>query len=86
LLGFGVGTRETLDAVSAKHGDPVISRLVDTSTCPEVDLVNVDRHAHREYGVTEPSLMLILPDGHLVLTAPAGRGEAVLAYLDGLGR
>jgi 2-polyprenyl-6-methoxyphenol hydroxylase-like FAD-dependent oxidoreductase len=86
LLGFGAGTRETLDAVTAKHGDLVISRLVDTSTGPEVDLVDVDGHAHREYGVTEPSLMLIRPDGHLALTAPASRGKAVLAYLDGLGR
>jgi 2-polyprenyl-6-methoxyphenol hydroxylase-like FAD-dependent oxidoreductase len=86
LLGFGTATKQALDAVAAKRPDLVTARLLDKSAGPDVDLVDVDGHAHREYTITEPSLILIRPDGHLALTAPAAQGAAVISYLDELGR
>jgi 2-polyprenyl-6-methoxyphenol hydroxylase-like FAD-dependent oxidoreductase len=92
LLGFGADTTGTVDAVVAKHGDIAIGRLVDKApkstvdSVDKVDIVDVDGHAHREYAVTEPTLFLIRPDGHIGVIAAPAQGEAVLGYLANLGR
>ena len=86
LLGFGRATRDVLDAVVAKHGDIAIGRLVDKTPESNVDIVDVDGHAHREYAITEPTLVLIRPDGHIGLIADPAQGDAVLDYLANLGR
>jgi hypothetical protein len=82
LLGFGVETTEALASVRAKHGDLVTSRLIARTAVPDVDLVDVDGHAYREYAIEQPTLVLVRPDGHLGLIAAAEQGTAALAYLD----
>ena len=86
LLGFGEATRATIDKATAEHGDITIGRLVDKTASSTVDIVDVDGHAHREYAVTEPSLFLIRPDGHIGVIAAASQGDAVLDYLANLGK
>jgi 2-polyprenyl-6-methoxyphenol hydroxylase-like FAD-dependent oxidoreductase len=86
LLGFGQETREAIDAVVAKHGDIAIGRLVDKTPESTVDIVDVDGHAYEEYAITEPTLVLIRPDGHIGVLAEAAQGGAVLDYLANLGK
>ena len=90
LLGFGAETSECIEAVVAKHGDIAIGRLVDKSAPSTVDsvvdIVDVDGHAYREYAVTEPTLFLIRPDGHIGVIADPAQGDAVLDYLTNLGK
>src|SRR5207302_8823975 len=86
LLGFGEQTRDAIDAVVAKHGDIAIGRLVDKAPGSTVDIVDVDGHAYREYAVTEPTLCLIRPDGHIGVIADPAQGGAVLDYLADLGK
>jgi hypothetical protein len=86
LLGFGAATRGTVDAVLAEHGDIATGLCIDTQAAPKVDLVDGDGHAHREYAVTEPTLFLVRPDGHLGVVADADQGAAVLDYLTNLGK
>ena len=89
LLGFGQQTRETIDRTLAEHGDITTGRLVDKtpgSTVDTVDIVDVEGHAHREYAVTEATLFLIRPDGHLGVIADPAQGAAILDYLGNLGK
>ena len=86
LLGFGAETRDTIDAVVAKHGDIAIGRLVDKAPESTVDIVDVDGHAYHEYAVTEPTLFLIRPDGHIGVIADPAQCGAVLDYLANLGK
>jgi 2-polyprenyl-6-methoxyphenol hydroxylase-like FAD-dependent oxidoreductase len=86
LLGFGAETGDAIDAVVAKHGDIAIGRLVDKTPESTVDIVDVDGHAYREYAVTEPTLFLIRPDGHIGVIADPAQGGAVLDYLADLGK
>ncbi|HEX4224254.1 MAG TPA: FAD-dependent monooxygenase [Pseudonocardiaceae bacterium] len=51
-----------------------------------VDVVDVEGHAHREYAVSEPTLFLVRPDGHIGVVADPARGQAVLDYLTDLGK
>ncbi|HJP74951.1 MAG TPA: FAD-dependent monooxygenase [Pseudonocardiaceae bacterium] len=86
LLGFGAETRGTIDAALAEHGDIATGLCIDTQAKPTADRVDADGHAHREYAVTEPTLFLIRPDGHIGVIADAAQGAAVLDYLTNLGK
>ncbi|MEV7013518.1 FAD-dependent oxidoreductase [Streptosporangium sp. NPDC051022] len=82
LLGFGADTAGALREVAAARGDAV--RACPVGAGPE-GLLDDRGHARSAYGTTG-ALVLVRPDGHVGLIAPAGDSRAVLGYLDGLGR
>ncbi|MEU4231462.1 FAD-dependent oxidoreductase [Nonomuraea sp. NPDC026600] len=83
LLGFGPGSAQALRDVTAKHQGLVQAYAVDGD---EPGLRDRDGHARRAYGMTDDALVLIRPDNHVALVAPARETAAVLTYLDGLHR
>ncbi|MER5352122.1 FAD-dependent monooxygenase [Kitasatospora sp. NPDC002551] len=72
LLGFGATARPALDALPA-HVHPV----------PLDDPAGT---ARRAYGVTGDALVLVRPDNHIALVAPADGRDTVLGHLAALGR
>ncbi|WP_327675555.1 FAD-dependent oxidoreductase [Kitasatospora sp. NBC_00458] len=83
LLGFGAGSAPALREAAAAHGDAVRVCAVDAG--PE-GLLDDRGHARSAYGITGDALVLIRPDNHVALTAPADDARAVTDYLEGLGR
>ncbi|MEU3462058.1 FAD-dependent monooxygenase [Streptomyces sp. NPDC006733] len=81
LLGFGPGSAAALRESTERHGDSVWSYLIGPGPGGLDDFAG---HAAREYGVTGDALVLVRPDGHIALTAPAGDVRAVDDYLDSL--
>jgi 2-polyprenyl-6-methoxyphenol hydroxylase-like FAD-dependent oxidoreductase len=78
LLGFGAGTAGVLRITAAKYGDTVQPCLI--ADVPD-GLSDHEGHARRAYGVTGDAVVLVRPDGHVALTAPADATGAVLDYL-----
>ncbi|MQS18109.1 NAD(P)-binding protein [Streptomyces kaniharaensis] len=70
LLGFGPGARPALAGLP-DHVRPV-------------PLDDPDGAARQAYGITGDALVLVRPDNHVALTAPATAREDVLAYLTAL--
>ncbi|MFE6662992.1 FAD-dependent monooxygenase [Streptomyces sp. NPDC057697] len=85
LLGFGPGTAGALRAAEAAYGDTVRAYGVDAGA-PR-DLTDDAGHARTAYGVGPATALLVLvrPDNHVALIAPATESGAIGAYLDGLG-
>ncbi|MEV6161148.1 FAD-dependent monooxygenase [Streptomyces sp. NPDC052052] len=86
LLGFGPGTADALRATEAAHGDTVRVCGVDAGTGHGV--TDDGGHARSAYGI-EPGtnvLVLVRPDHHVGLIAPADDGRAVTEYLHRLDR
>jgi 2-polyprenyl-6-methoxyphenol hydroxylase-like FAD-dependent oxidoreductase len=84
LLGFGPGTADALRATEAAYGDAVRAYGVDAGG--PADLTDDAGHARTAYGI-EPgtdALVLVRPDNHVGLIAPAADSRAVGAYLDHL--
>ncbi|MFC1431847.1 FAD-dependent monooxygenase [Streptacidiphilus sp. N1-3] len=82
LLGFGRGAAAALREAVAKHGDLLRAYAVDGGP---VGLLDHQGHARSAYDTAGDALVLVRPDNHVALVAPADRPEAVLNYLDGLG-
>ncbi|TYC66277.1 hypothetical protein EH183_43295 [Streptomyces sp. CB01881] len=70
LLGFGPSTRPALADLPG-HVRPVL-------------LDDPDDAARDAYGITGDALVLVRPDNHIALTAPAAARDEVLAYLAAL--
>ncbi len=77
LLSFGRPAPELGDAVHAVHA-------VTIDGGPG-SLRDEDGHARHAYGIEGDALVLVRPDNHIALTAPADGAEAVRAYLAALG-
>ncbi|MFF4079531.1 FAD-dependent monooxygenase [Streptomyces sp. NPDC001777] len=84
LLGFGPDTADALRTVEAAHGDTVRAYGVDAGA-PR-DLTDHAGHARTAYGAgpDTDALVLVRPDNHVGLIAPATEGGAVVDYLDRL--
>ncbi|MFI9102565.1 FAD-dependent monooxygenase [Streptomyces fildesensis] len=82
LLGFGAGSAAALRESADRHGDSVWTYAIGAGPGGLDDFAG---HAAREYGVTGDALVLVRPDGHIALTAPAGDAGAVHDYLGALG-
>ncbi|MFF4662322.1 FAD-dependent monooxygenase [Streptomyces sp. NPDC001282] len=80
LLGFGPGTAQALRAAEADHGDLLRATGVDAGA--RHGLNDVAGHARSAYGVERDTLVLVRPDNHIGLIAPAEDGRAVGDYLD----
>jgi hypothetical protein len=72
LAGRGSRLRTLRIGSEANSGDPV-------------DLIDTDGHARRAYGMAAGGLVLVRPDLHVALTAPADGAGTVRAYLCRLG-
>lgn len=72
LLGFGPGAR------------PALTGLPDFVRAVAID--DRDDETRRAYGITGDALVLVRPDHHVALTAPATGREDVMTYLAALGR
>ncbi|MFF8913533.1 FAD-dependent monooxygenase [Streptomyces sp. NPDC015032] len=84
LLGFGPGTADALRATEAAYGDAV--RVYGVGADGPAGLTDEAGHARTAYGI-EPgtdTLVLVRPDNHVGLIAPAADSRAVGAYLDHL--
>lgn len=81
LLGFGTGTAAALREASAAHEGELLAYGVDAGG-PH-GLADDDGHARSAYGVGpgEDVLVLIRPDNHVGLIAPAAQVRAVGEYL-----
>ncbi|WP_371482832.1 FAD-dependent monooxygenase [Kitasatospora sp. NBC_00315] len=100
LLGFGAAARPALTGWGPLLRPVAVEAGPDGSGTPEDPdgvrtpedpdgvrtLEDPEGHARRAYGITGDALVLVRPDNHLALVAPADGGELVRAYLDGLGR
>ena len=71
-VGWGSGLRAL--RIGSEASDPGPADLIDT-----------DGHARRSYGMGGGGLVLVRPDLHVALTAPAEGAGAVRAYLSRLG-
>ncbi|MFF3322982.1 FAD-dependent oxidoreductase [Streptomyces sp. NPDC002889] len=78
LLGFGESTVGVLRATEAQYGDTVRPCLIADIA---EGLSDHEGHARRAYGVTGDAVVLVRPDGHVALIAPADATRAVLDYL-----
>ncbi|OKI30898.1 FAD-dependent monooxygenase [Streptomyces sp. CB03911] len=96
LLGFGPTARAALAGWGPEVRTVAVGTAGDgaardgrggagTAEDPDV-LLDTDGHARRAYGITGDALVLVRPDHHLALVAPADGGARVRAYLAGLGR
>ncbi|MFH8514787.1 FAD-dependent monooxygenase [Streptomyces gelaticus] len=84
LLGFGPDTAEALRATEAAYGDTVRAYGVDAGALR--DLTDDAAHARTAYGIEPGTALLVLvrPDNHVALIAPASESGAIGDYLDGL--
>ncbi|MFF9568312.1 FAD-dependent monooxygenase [Streptomyces sp. NPDC014685] len=84
LLGFGPDTADALRAVEAAYGDTV--RAYGVGAGAPRDLTDDAGHARTAYGVGPGTgaLVLVRPDNHVGLIAPARGSGAVGDYLDRL--
>ncbi|MGW2112238.1 FAD-dependent monooxygenase [Streptomyces sp. NPDC001948] len=84
LLGFGPDTADALRATEAAYGDTVRAYGVDAGA-PR-DLTDDAGHARTAYGVAPATALLVLirPDNHVALIAPAPESGAIGDYLDRL--
>ncbi|MEU2128425.1 FAD-dependent monooxygenase [Streptomyces sp. NPDC018352] len=84
LLGFGPDTAQALRATEAAHGDTVRAYGVDAGA-PR-DLTDDAGHTRTAYGVAPATALLVLvrPDNHVALIAPAPEAGAIGDYLDRL--
>jgi len=92
LLGFGSRSRESLHRVASEWGETVCICAVDADPAgladpegggladPEAGLADPDGHARGAYGITGDALVLIRPDNHVALTAPADGPDTILNY------
>lgn len=90
LLGFGAGTARALREAAAAHGDELRAHAVDgaygsAGGTAHGGLSDDDGRARSAYGIApdEDVLVLIRPDNHVGLIAPAGDHRAVAEYLQG---
>lgn len=83
LLGFGTGTARALREAAAAHACELRAYGVDAGGAR--DLADEGGHARAAYGIGagEDLLVLVRPDNHVGLIAPAGDARAVGAYLNG---
>ncbi|WP_432094017.1 FAD-dependent monooxygenase [Streptomyces sp. bgisy100] len=91
LLGFGAGSTAALRDIAAERGDTVRVCAVDAGpqAAPGGNVPGLDDHgghARSAYGTDGDGLVLVRPDNHVGLLAPADGIRAVRDYLDGLGR
>ncbi|MFB7958145.1 FAD-dependent monooxygenase [Streptomyces sp. NPDC056045] len=84
LLGFGPDTADALRRVAAEYGDTVRAYGVDAGA-PR-DLTDDAGHARTAYGIGPDTgaLVLVRPDNHVGLLAPATGSGAVVDYLERL--
>ncbi|MFD4948158.1 FAD-dependent monooxygenase [Streptomyces sp. NPDC058409] len=84
LLGFGPATADALRATETMYGDAVRAYGVDAEA--RHGLTDDAGHARSAYGIETGSdtLVLVRPDNHVGLIAPADDGRAVMDYLDHL--
>jgi hypothetical protein len=83
LLAFGSPARAALDGWgSGMRGLRIGPEASDSGPA---DLIDTDGHARRSYGMGGGGLVLVRPDLHVALTAPAEGAGAVRAYLSRLG-
>ncbi|SFX86626.1 FAD-dependent monooxygenase [Streptomyces atratus] len=84
LLGFGPDTAEALRATEAAYGDTV--RAYGVGAGAPRDLTDDAGHARTAYGVAPATALLVLvrPDNHVALIAPAAESGAIGDYLDRL--
>ncbi|MET9615059.1 FAD-dependent monooxygenase [Kitasatospora indigofera] len=91
LLGFGPAARAALAGWGPQVRTVAVGPAPDGAgdagapEGPDV-LLDTDGHARRAYGITGDALVLVRPDHHLALVAPADGGPQIRAYLAGLGR
>ncbi|WNI29911.1 FAD-dependent monooxygenase [Streptomyces sp. ITFR-6] len=83
LLGFGTGTAPALREAAAAHAGELRAYGVDAGGAG--GLADDGGHARAAYGVgpDEDLLVLVRPDNHMGLIAPAGEAGAVGAFLNG---
>ncbi|GAA1232875.1 FAD-dependent oxidoreductase [Kitasatospora nipponensis] len=95
LLGFGPGAGSALREVGAARGELVRTVAVGAAGAVGVravggvdrELLDPDGSVRRGYGLGADALVLVRPDHHVALIAPAAGGAGpVLDYLAGLGR
>ncbi|MFF1836761.1 FAD-dependent monooxygenase [Streptomyces sp. NPDC058231] len=86
LLGFGAGTERELRETAARYGDAVRAHAVDGGG--RDGLTDDEGHARSAYGIGEDTLVLVRPDNHVALIAPAADHGTVAEHLDrtALGR
>lgn len=82
LLGFGAGSAQALREAAAAHGDELRTYAVDAGT-PH-GLADDAGRARSAYGIgpDEDVLVLVRPDNHVGLIAPAADHRTVGAYLN----
>lgn len=86
LLGFGTEATGALREAASRYGDALRVCAVDAGG---EGVVDDQGHIAAAYGAAAGESVLVRPDGHVGLTAPASRADAVsdhLVALDGLGR
>ncbi|MFF1919165.1 FAD-dependent monooxygenase [Streptomyces sp. NPDC058221] len=83
LLGFGAGSVRALRDAAAAHGDELRAYAVDAGTTQ--GLSDESGRARSAYGIgpDEDVLVLVRPDNHVGLIAPAGDHRTVADYLNG---
>ncbi|WP_327369262.1 FAD-dependent monooxygenase [Streptomyces sp. NBC_01217] len=84
LLGFGPGTADALRAAEAAYAGTVRTYGVDAGA--RHGLTDEAAHARTAYGIEKgtDTLVLVRPDNHVALIAPAADGRTVLNYLSHL--
>lgn len=97
LLGFGAGTAQALREATAAHGDELRAHTVTSAdgadratgsagAAAQGGLSDDGGRARSAYGIgpdEDDVLVLIRPDNHVALIAPAGDHRAVAEYLKG---
>ncbi|MFD0024393.1 FAD-dependent monooxygenase [Streptomyces sp. NPDC058382] len=83
LLGFGAGSTPALRAAAAAHGNDLRAYAVDAGTAH--GLADEGGRARSAYGIgpDEDALVLVRPDNHIALIAPASDQRTVAEYLNG---
>ncbi|WP_329584351.1 FAD-dependent monooxygenase [Kitasatospora sp. NBC_01250] len=88
LLGFGPGAARALRETAAEHGSDSLRayQVADGPHGPAGQVLDEHGLARSAYGITEDALVLVRPDSHVALIAPAGDTRAAADYLDRLKR
>jgi hypothetical protein len=84
LLGFGADFREPHEEIAAAFGPAVSAYSVLKPGEDRRDSAAIsdnEGHAHRAYGISESTQILIRPDGYIGLATQDRSATAVRAYL-----